>query len=532
MGKPVSRITRMDRIIAAFSPALAVKRVRARAQFSAFAGGYEGARRGRGNLSGWNPTRGDADADILADLPTLRARAADLVRNNPVAKAASDTKVTKVVGTGLKLNSAIDREFLGLSDDEADEFEGNAEREFRMWGDNLACDIKRELLFSAHQDLAFRSTLDAGDHLVLQTRHRVPGAIYRTALQHIEADRLCNKDNTRDTERHVAGVRKSAPGAPVGYDVLNTHPGNRLSRGATWTTLPAFGADGRRITLHLYRKLRDSQTRGVPDLAPVIQTIKQLGRYSDAEVDAAVKNAMWALVLKTKTGDGMGMAGLDYSEWKGSRREYYSENKIDLEGGQSHIVGLFPDDEMTSFDPNRPNNAMDPFMNVMFAQIGMALEIPMEVLTKRFQSSYSAARAAMLEMVAFVMGRREWLADYFCTPIYGTVLAEAVSMGRLNAPGFFADPAVRAAYSGCTWIGDAPGHIDENKAVTAAADRVANHLSTLKRETAALTGQDWDKVRRQREKELRHVGETAQQPAAQPSAEDLDQEDQQGATHG
>ena len=117
-------------------------------------------------------------------------------------------------------------------------------------------------------------------------------------------------------------------------------------------------------------------------------------------------------------------------------------------------------------------------------------------------------------------------------PCLRSAPGSAVALGRLHAPGFFADPAVRAAYSGAQWIGDAPGHIDENKAVSAAVERVVNDLSTLKRETAALTGQDWDKVRRQREKERKHVGQTAQPTAEQSSAGDLDREDLQEAAHG
>lgn len=528
MARISRKVTRLDRIIAAFSPVSAVRRVQARSQFAAYSsGGYTGGKTGRGNLQGYTPRRGDADSDIIPDLSTLRSRSADLVRNNSIAKGSSNTKVGKVIGTGLKMHAAIDRDFLGLSDDEADDFEGNAEREFNLWGENTACDIQRELTFAEHQELAFRSVLDSGDHFVLLTQHNVPGAIYSTALQHIEADRVSNAKNSRDTDQLVAGVHKDTVGAPISYDVQRGHPGSRLRSGMEWDSLPAFGSDGQRITLHLYNKLRPGQTRGVPDLAPVIELIKQLGRYTGAEVDAAVKNAIWAMTLKTETGDGMGMAGLEYEDWASTRQSYYKENPVDLDSGESHIVGLFPDDEMQSFDPNRPNTAMDPFLNAMYSMIGMGVDLPAEVLMKRAQGSYSAARSAWLDAWSFFLNRREWMARKFCDPVRSAVLAQSVATGRLNAPGFFADPAIRAAYSGALWIGDAPGHIDENKAVKAAGDRVSYGMSTLKRETAALTGQDWDKVRRQRDKELRHSKPQRDEEESQ-SADDLDQEDQRG----
>ena len=34
-------------------------------------------------------------------------------------------------------------------------------------------------------------------------------------------------------------------------------------------------------------------------------------------------------------------------------------------------------------------------------------------------------------------------------------MAEAVARGRIQAPGFFADPAVRKAYTDCAWNGPA-----------------------------------------------------------------------------
>lgn len=515
---------RIDRLIASVFPSIGVSRLKSRMQFSALSGGYSGGKRTRTALSGWKTTRGDADSDILPDLPMLRERSADLIRNNPIAKGANNTKVTHVIGSGLKLNSAIDQEYLGLSDGEVEEFQATAEREFRLWANSQNCDVQRELTFPEHQELAYRSVLDGGDHFVLQTSVERADSPYSLALQHIEADRVCNKDHVTDTDNMVAGVHKDAQGAPVEYDVLTGHPGSYTQRHSMeWTTIPAFGREtGRRVTLHLYHKLRPGQTRGVPDLAPVIEVLKQLGRYLETEVDASVKAASWALLLKTETGDGLGMAGLEYDEWQTSRRDYYKENPVDLEGGSAGVIGLFPDDEFQGFDPQRPNTAFDPFVQSMLMLIGMALELPKEVLMKHFQSSYSAARGALMEAWVFFQGRRAWMARNFCQPIYETWLAEAVSLGRVSAPGFFADPAIRAAWCGAEWIGDAPGYIDEEKAVKAAKGRIELGVSNRKRETPALTGEDYDKVRRQSEKEP-PVQESAAN--ASPSAEELDQAD-------
>ncbi len=111
-----------------------------------------------------------------------------------------------------------------------------------------------------------------------------------------------------------------------------------------------------------------------------------------------------------------------------------------------------------------------------------------------FAASYSAARAALLQAWAFFRMRRKWLADSLCQPTYELVLRNAILRGRLNAPGFLADPALRAAWCGARWTGPSPGQLDPLKEVNAAEKRMALTLSTRTRETAELTGDDWEQV--------------------------------------
>lgn len=438
------------------------------------------------------------------------------------------TRATGVIGTGLKLHASVDREFLGLSDDEADEIEATIEREHRIWAESQDSDSERTLNFYEQQELAWRAADENGDHFILLTRNEGAGP-YSLALQHIEADRCSNPGYAPDSDTLIAGVEKDAAGAPIRYHFSDQHPGAIRRTKLSWTARPAFSSEtGRRLTLHLYRKLRTGQTRGVPTLAPVIEPLKQADRYFDAELDAAVKNALWAILVQTETGDGL--AGLNYGDWRETRKEFYQQTPVNLKDGSSGVLGLFPDDTVQSFDPSRPNAAFEPFVNAAFSLIGVALELPHEILVKRFQSSYSAARAAIIQAIAFYLGRRVWIARNLCQPVHETLMREAVLMGRIRAPGFLADPMIRAAYCGAEWVGDAFGQIDESKAVGAAADRVAAGFSTQRRETAALTGEDWDKVQRQRAKEIRKAGASGAPSGEPESAEDLDRRDREAAT--
>lgn len=87
------------------------------------------------------------------------------------------------------------------------------------------------------------------------------------------------------------------------------------------------------------------------------------------------------------------------SSWDGS-----------MESGQA--VNLLPGESIEAPDPGRPNPAFDPFWTAMVRQIGMALEMPFEVLVAHFQSSYSAARAALLMAWKAFRRRRDRLVTY------------------------------------------------------------------------------------------------------------------------
>jgi len=88
--------------------------------------GYQGASHDR-NLRTWVYSRGKrtADEEILPDLQILRERSRDLYRNSTVGRGAIKTVVSNVIGSGLKLQANIDREFLGMGDEEAEAWEAN-----------------------------------------------------------------------------------------------------------------------------------------------------------------------------------------------------------------------------------------------------------------------------------------------------------------------------------------------------------------------------------------------------------------------
>lgn len=500
---PIASQNFLDRAIGAVAPGWAVQRMKARMAM-AYAGGYfGGSKRNRPALSGWNPGASDADGDISPDLVDLRAYSRDLARTSAIAGGTVSNVVTNVVGTGLAAQPTPDAAFLGLDETKAKAWADQVQREWALWCDEVSCDITRTQNFYGLQSLVFRSVLESGDCFVIPTMAG-QGGPYKLALQVIEADRVCNPNFSADTATLVQGVEMDANGAPVAYHVANQHPGARRRTGMSWTRIPAFSDSGRRNVLHLFDRRRPGQTRGVPYLAAVIEPLKQLKRYSDAEISAAVISAAFAVFVKmdpegfesifSEDERGAYMASVAGQGWNSS----IPTASMDSPG---KAINLLPGESIEAPDLGRPNAQFDPFFMAVCKQIGVGLELPVEVVLKCFNSSYSASRAALLDAWRFYRVRRDWLVTAFCQPIRMAWLEEAVARNRVRAPGFFADPIYARAWGHAVWTGDGPGSIDPLKEADAAEKRIALEISTRDAESVAYDGIPWEVKHRQRVRE-------------------------------
>jgi lambda family phage portal protein len=538
--KPI-KPTLIERGIALVAPARALRHMQDRVRFEMITGGHTGGRRDRRGTKNWLPGGGSAEADTLPDLATLRERSRDLARNAPLAGAALNRAVTAVVGPGLRLQPRVNRKLLGLTDAAADEWELQARAVWNEWAGALTCDITRQQRFKDLQSLALRGKLESGDiFFVKRFEPALRGARntrFAYCLQAVEADRVANPGFKADGaaldngNTVSGGVERDAHGAPVAFHVLRSHPGDTgLAKSRESDRIAAFGRDGRRAVIHLFDKTRPGLPRGVPYLAPVIESLKELDRYTEAERAAAVVGAMFAVFVKSDSGAGL-------APGSGQAGDSDTDTGYDeLTLGNGMIAKLAPGDDISVAAPGRPNGGFDQFVMAISRQVAAVLEQPVEVIWLHFTASYSASRAALLAAWKYYNRQRAWLAEELCQDVYVDVLSEAVARGFLAAPGFLEDPLMRLAWSGAQWIGPAMGQIDPLKEVDAAAKRIEARLSTRERETAELTGEDWEDTADQLASEqrrmeaqgiapalgAREVGEPAKQisPPDEPDAPD------------
>ena len=457
---------------------------------------------------GWLVGGGSAEDDIDLHGALLRQRARDLYAGGGLARSGPATLTTNVVGWGIQPKPKIDGEALGLTDEARDEWERNTLREFRLWAENPMCDAERQQNFYGLQQLAFLSELVSGDVFVLFGMKENKRTPYTTTLRVLEADRVSTPDSqegeseSTETEsggRIVDGVEIDKEGAVIRYHIASRHP---LMENATaeieWVPIDAIGKDtGYPNVLHIMTVERPEQRRGIPFVAAQIEQIKQLDRYLTSELAANVVSSMLTAFIISDADDGkLGM------EDAVNEDEKVTDDELKLELAPGAIYSMPPGKKIQELNPLRNNSAFESFVSTMETLIGASMGIPKEVLVKKYESNYTAARGALLDFWREVRVRRTAFNASFNQPIYEQWLSEAVANGRIEAPGFFDDPAIRQAWCGCMWMGASMGHVDPLKEVKAATERIANNITTQEQEASEYNGNDWLANIRQRKKEL------------------------------
>jgi len=472
--------------------------------------GEHAANHQSGSMMGWNPMASSPTSDIDAHLYDLHSRARDLQMGNAVANSAINTSRTNIIGAGLKARPRIAREILGMTANQATDWERKTAKEFELWADSKNCDLYRQNNFYDIQDINFIGYMTNGDAFaLLKYRQATTLNPYHLRIQLIEADRINNPDssafiqpsysvvtrNPNNGNRIVSGVEIDSDGAVIAYWICNRYLYDMTNTIDTpkWVRVLAKNeeTDIANVlqTAHIERP---EQYRGIPFLAPVMATLKQVSRYTDAELTTAIIRSFLSLFFTQEQGSNdMGFPlGNTYGDDGEKEGIDLDLNRFKL--GAGTLNKLPPGYDVKTVSSTDNMDSYEVFTNTLLKQVGAALEIPYEVLMKHFQASYSAARAALLQAWSAFSMRREWYTRDFCQPIYEAWLAEAVFLGRVEAPGFFDDPLKRKAYCKALWYGPVIGVLDPVKEAQGAEKRINLMLSTREKESLEMTGTQYE----------------------------------------
>ena len=468
-------------------------------------------------LKGFTAKSGSPKEDIDFNNKTLRQRGRMLYMASPIAAAAINTNRTKIVGSGLHMKCSINGEILGLSEKAISDWQAKTESEWKMWAEQKAnCDALGMNNFYELQQVAIKSWLMSGDvFAVLKRVDTTPTNPYTLRIQLVEADRVSTPSsyaaagiaqtegiNTDTKNKIYDGVEVDETGNVVAYHICDTYPSQYTGVNPKWTRVVARGQlTGLPNILQIMDAERPDQHRGVTYLAPTIEVLLQLRRYTESELTAALVQSYLTAWITSDTDP----TELPIDEvYDDGQNEKVSESPNEYEMGPGVINHLAPGESVTLGNPNIPTAGFPEFIKAMEKQIGAGIELPYDVLMKEFNASYSAAKGALEESWEMFKMRRSWFINDFCQPIYEVWLAEAVATGRIKAPGFFENPLIRAAWCGTRWDGPAQTHLDPVKEAQANEILVSHGWKTNEQVTREFYGGDWkgnaETVRREAEK--------------------------------
>jgi lambda family phage portal protein len=449
----------------------------------------------------WNPELRDADSSDYWERDDQRAFSRQLYNESPPARSAIEKEVEYRVGTGLRLQSVIDTEELRLTEEQAEEWQDRTEKRFNMWANSQNASVEGDLCWYEMQQLIAKSRALSGDVFGVLVRKERQNWPFRTAVQLIEADRVCNENNTANTETVYEGIKRAADGEILSIFVANHHP-NRLITPQTkreWREIAIKAPNGRRNVFYTKKMERPGQTRGMPALSVVTSILKGVTRYTEAELEAAVNSAALA-IFATMSTDSFKELFTDPGQQNSYIEQALAARKNATGWDAGKLLNLFPGESVTSPTPGRPNPNFGTFVSDFYVQLGMGLNLSKEAVVGLFESSYTAARAALQQLWQSIYIKRSSDVIQICNPVYETWLFDCVADGIIQAPGFFADPFIRHAWSGSEWSGMGPSSLNPLDEARAAV-LLAQHVTTEREEAMKFDGGDYAKRHRQRARE-------------------------------
>jgi len=481
----------LDRLIGIFSPAALVRRSHARR----ISRSYQGAEQ-RPTSHNRNPKNHSADQEMVGPFGAdkLRAWGRSLVRDNAYAWGVVDTIVSSVVGCGIKCQSIFETP-------EGDDIEDVNDQRDKKWAEWCkVCEINGQYTFEELQAICKREMVEAGEVLIrkIKTPSTTHRGIYRPvpfALEIIEADRLAgDKDNytariaADGDNRIVRGVELDRYGKPVAYWIYADHP---LAPYAFTRTPERIPADE---IIHLFRRDRVGQTRGVTWFAPVMTDIRDIGVYIDNELQASAIASCFTAFIKSDSplGSLIDPSGAESTDDAGNNLDYL----------QPGIITRLKTNESIDFaNPGRPNSASEPWISLILRGIAVGTGLSYEIVARDYsKTNYSASRTSQLEDRRRFRRWQSYLVNNLCQPVRDA-FADAAALGGLDAFATSADLLDdRRKHDPVEWQTPEWEWVDPSVEQAAAKDSITSFMSDYQTELGSR-GRSWRAVFYQRAKE-------------------------------
>ncbi len=184
----------------------------------------------------------------------------------------------------------------------------------------------------------------------------------------------------------VLGVEIDSLYRPVKYHMCEGNLTNYLAG-------KRFNVDAKDI-IHIYRKEFPQQTRGIPPFNAVLNDLKQLDDYKEAELMAAKTAACSPIVYERNQNSVQGR--FDVEEDVTGKGEFIQS----VEPGMATVVPTGFNAKMLS--PTHPNSGFDAFTKSVLKQIAASLGVSYAKMMKDYEAvNYSSLREGTLDEGAY-----------------------------------------------------------------------------------------------------------------------------------
>lgn len=411
----------------------------------------------------------------------------DLYRNFSIIRAGVNGLARRSVATGINpVFHTSDKEWNSMTRDQWNEWSEVCEVRglFDLQG------IARQIIRSCYYDGDLGIGFDLEDPENLQSDLR---------LKLIESDLIAQSYRVGlnyDTYNPIGGVVLDQQTLkPIGYYVGQRGIGGLLLKSEI---IPA------EEMLLMFRQQRVDQVRGIPLLAPVIQTARDLDRYITATRMQANIAATYGVVVKREAAGLAAMAQSIASQNTNANGQSYRTQPLKT----GLMTFLNPGESIETFKPEVPGPQFDDFARFLVRMIAVGMGTTYEYLMQDFSNmSFSASRTNLLDMTLTMAEWQRFLITKFFARIYPVWVAKRMENGFL--------PFNAEAYDRVSWQRPAELGVDPARDAAANVQLLTSGLDTFQN-LYQEQGHEWKERLRQKADEVAFIQKLAKERGIQP----------------
>jgi hypothetical protein len=460
-------------------------------------------------------TLGELGAVIrnIPDYDRLRLRSYDAYATKDIVKIIASKHFYWTIGSGLKLQCEPNRAVLEseeITDVDFAKFQKSVEARFMVYANSKECDfLKEKNLHQLALDF-YQGKFLGGDCLcVIRYDKNGPNAQFVSG-EHIQNPEIDNEYYTaaiKAGNRIEHGIEMDSKGKHIAYYV-NVKP-KSTDLITEYERIPAYGVKtGKRLAWIISgEKICPDHARAVPAISQSLEKINKLDRYTEASVTKAEQAAnLVYTIVHDKDSTGESPTDSLINQKRGQVVANVPDGQILADGLANKMTqqtsgttfNMTQGSKVEAFATSIETNYGE-FHGSVFDSISASQDIPPEVAMQKYNSNYSASRAAINSFGYIVSINRVTFSNQFYIPFYKLWLEFQILTNKIKAKGYIENIdnfMVTESYAQCRFIGKNMPHIDPLKEIKAVREMLgidgATPLISREQATEMLNAGQWD----------------------------------------